>query len=669
MGMVRYSTMTGAEDAYRDVLTSAATSGLISNAPFARSQTFWTFQVNTGAFTRAAYDPYTDAALITNGTERNPSFFYPAWVYNQLSGVSVTGFNRNPTTTVVYYASTMYPASASEVVAIGAAQHYMPRQGGHLGLTLDPNTGSIYQHFWQFAVRSPRGGGESLPYNYGGVSMFTTSGFVFGAGFWVEERWDGVINGGEQTVASAMLTTVAPGRIWYAPAAVHPPLPAVFLDDVVIFVYADLNGTGWISCRARPATASNAWRGTRSMPFGWPMGLAPMGKDRVIVVWWQRPINQSPLAYTILRYDRDLERLVLEDVAPLDSEYTYTWPIHAGHLLYDSRRGRLVLLSPNPNSLHAFTLDLFCHPGIPRETTAPIPLSPAHAGYQQLYALATWTGVTTVGAPGIVVSYPGFTSADLTRVALQTTTLIETGAGTFAVSWSSGASGLSGAVVIGFSTYSVALSATYSNGSLYGTTGMALLTSTATFTVSSTLSAATATSAVANVTILPRIPVSQTDMVGAGSPRLLSYPTSALASPYYYPTGLNPHTWTNIGANVLTPPLYAATRTLTRTVLAQFAGNVTDLEVKETWFGGGDRVAMPLSMFAALWDMYANVPDFASAGYVTWEPRDISSRKFQVLITSLTVGGQDGVTLNHLYKAGGWISETVEMTLRILAEV
>jgi len=671
MAMLQLFTMSGAEQAFTSTLLSALTSGLISNAPLAASMTFWTYETRHGAFTRMMYDAHEDALVVTNGTETNPRFIYPGWVYNVTSSVSITGINRQPTTHVLLRGDTLHPAgsagSGGDIVAQGAAQQFFPRQGGALGMSWDPNTDRVYQHFWHFAAASRRGGGSALPYGYAGVSMFTLTGAVFAAGFWVEEKWDGVVNNSEQVIASAMLTTALAGRVFYAIGSVYPPLPAVFLDDVVVFVYGDLRGNSWISCRARPATESTAWRGTRSMPFGWPFALCPMGVDRVIALWWATPTHGSNLVYTVFRYDRTIERLRLEDVGTVPTSLTYVWPQHAGYATYDARRGRLLLLSPNPNDVHALVLDAFCHPGTPREAAAAVPLDPAHAGYGQRFAALTYTTATTLAAPRLAISYPGFASTDLTRSTTQFATDGVTGAGTFAVSWASGASGVSGTVVLGFSTYSVGISATYSQGLAYGTEGMALLTSTATFTVSTTLSAATATSAIAAVTITPRIAVSQADMVGAGSPRLLSYPTSALATPYLY--ALNPQQWRGIGANAWTPPLYQSQRTLSKTTTVQFAGDVTDLEVVETWMGGGNRIAMPLSMFAALWDYFANPPDLASAGYVTYEPRDITARKFKVLLTGLTVGGADGVQLDHLYKAGNWVHETVELTMRLVEDI
>lgn len=670
MALLKLATMSGVEGVFTSTMLSALASSLLISAPGTASMTFWT---NPGYFTRLTYDPYEDAVLVLNGQNQHPNYVF-------FTSTTSSGNVRQPLTTILLRGDTLHPAgsagSGGDIQSKGASQQYFPGSGGSTGYSIDPNTNTAFQHFWHFGTNTIRGGGTNLPYGYGNIPMVSvtinmgvTASGASGPQPWGTGTWSGGIALGEQLIASGMITPAGrAGRFLFAPGLYTPALPAIILNDVAVFAYGDRGGNAWISCRARPVTAASAWRGTRSLPFGWPMALCPMGVDRVIALWWAYARYGATLVYTVFRYDRALDRLRLEDIGDVPSPYTYSYPQHVGFATYDTRRGRILLLSTNPNEFDIKTLDQFCHPGIPLQAAVPAPLDPGHAGYTQRYGTATYTAATLLAAPLVVVSYPGFSSTDTSRQTAQFATEGPTGTGTFAVSWASGASGVSGTVAIGFSTYSVGLSATYSQGVAYGTNGMALLASTATFTVSTTLSAATATSTVANVIIMPRIPVSQADAIGAGSPRLLSYPTSALATPYLY--GLNPQQTTNFNAGPLTRPLYASTRTLSKTATVQFQGDFTDLEVTETWMGGGNRIAMALSQFAMLYDYFNNVPDVASAGFITWQPRDISSRSFKVFITSLTVGGTDGITLDHLVKAGtGWVHESVEMKLRLIAEV
>ena len=665
MALLQVAQISGAASVFGQTLASAIASGLISGGFLLTSTTFYTPAIHPTAFTRMAYDMLTDAVIVTNGRHQDPSYQYHPILG---SGVSIAGIGRPPLSHVLLRADTLHPAGSAgtggAIVADGASQQYFPASGGGTGFSFDVNTETTYQHFWFFATNASRGGGTALPYGYGYVCMISTTD-IAGFGGWHHVIWDGAVQG-EQLIASAMWPQAGgrAGILYYLPAFYWPPLPAVLLDDIAVFVHADWPGHSWISCRKRPVTTAANWRGTRGLPFGWPMSLSPMGTDRVIGVWWSIPQAGAPLVYAIFRYDRGIERLRLEDVGNVPSFATYYYPGHVGYASYDIRRGRLVFLSPNTSDIHTLVVENFCHPRVPRELGEPVPLDPYHAGYQQRFAALTNTAAKPLGAPRIAVSYPSFASTAFTRDPIQFATNAVDGIGTFAVIWGSAASGMTGTITVGFSSYSVTLSATYSGGVAYGTEGMTLLTSTAPFTVSTTL---TATSAV-TVTIMPRIPVSQADAVGAGSPRLLSYPTSALATPYYY--NLNPQQTINFNANPLTRPLYASQRSLTKTVNAQFVGDVTDLEVTEIWMGGGNRIAMALSQFAMLYDFYYNVPDFASSGYIQWQPRDISNRTFKVLITSLTVGGSEGITLDNLVKAGtGYVHDTVEMRLRLIEEV
>jgi len=197
---------------------------------------------------------------------------------------------------------------------------------------------------------------------------------------------------------------------------------------------------------------------------------------------------------------------------------------------------------------------------------------------------------------------------------------------------------------------------------------MALITTTQNFVVSTALSATAAVSVTAAVVITPRgLPVGAIDAVGAGTPRILSYPTSSLVGPLTYE--MNPQVWTNMGAAPFIRPLYASQRTLTKTATVQFTGDITDLEVTETWMGGGSRVAMSLSFFAALWDYFQNVPDVTSAGFITWEPRDLNSNVYAVFLTDLSVGGSEVVTLDNLYRTSpAWVHETVTLRMRLISD-
>ncbi len=393
MALFTLATISGVETVFTSTVTSAVGSALVSLAPYASvifgsSLRFWTTNYGGPAITRMSYDPAEDAVLLTNGIALNPTYIYPQWAVAAYGEpVRATGAFGIPLVTLVFTAAALDPAgsagSGGQLVVTGMTAQYFPTQGGSYGYAIDPNTNTIYQTFWHFIANGRRGGGTFLPFGYGDTPMLSVTHSTYAASTWWVAQWDGVVQG-EQVIASAMLTAAGrAGRVFYAPGPYAPPLAPVVFDDVAVFVYADPPGTAWISCRSRPATGASAWRGTRSMPFGWPMMLAPMGVDRCIAVWWASPRAGAPLVYTVFRYDRALAVLRLEDVGTVPTARTYTYPQHVGYATYDRRRGHLVLLSPNPNDFDQYTPDQFCHPGVPRTLVPAVPLDPSHAGYAQ----------------------------------------------------------------------------------------------------------------------------------------------------------------------------------------------------------------------------------------------------------------------------------------------
>ncbi len=168
-------------------------------------------------------------------------------------------------------------------------------------------------------------------------------------------------------------------------------------------------------------------------------------------------------------------------------------------------------------------------------------------------------------------------------------------------------------------------------------------------------------------TILAKRPIKDND-AGGGTPRELDHPLSgSFPSPLVY--DLNPQVWTGHLDVALTKPLYATTRTLEKTATVQYVKDLTDVEVKETWMGGGKRIAMSLTQFTLLYDYFNNPPDFQTDSFIIWRPRDISNKQYLVAITNLTVGGGRFMMDRIANQGDGWIHETVEMTMRIISEV
>ena len=287
--------------------------------------------------------------------------------------------------------------------------------------------------------------------------------------------------------------------------------------------------------------------------------------------------------------------------------------------------------------------------------------------------MGTIDEVSPVRAPQVLLSYQPSGASHFELQPLIMATDGTTGTGIVTVKWASAASGVSMAMTAFMSAFSVLLCATYTTGSAYGNDPF-MVSCTTTVNVSATLSAALAaaqstisTALATTITILAIQPTQQIDLLGVGTHRRLSYPTASYPAIVY---DLNPQRWTNIADEVLIRPLYGTKKTLTKTATIQFSGFPSDLTIKEMWLGGGQRVAMSRSQFSAIYTYYQNPPNTLTAGHITWQPKDINNHTYQVLITSMEVGGTSLVELDHLFRTQqDWVTEGVTVSLRVVSTI
>lgn len=133
-----------------------------------------------------------------------------------------------------------------------------------------------------------------------------------------------------------------------------------------------------------------------------------------------------------------------------------------------------------------------------------------------------------------------------------------------------------------------------------------------------------------------------------------------------------PDEWVNIDADVIIPPVWASTRTMSSAANVLWNGNIRDVVVEERWKATGG-LAMPigqLRMMLAMWTMPVD-PD---VGYVQWYPNYISPYGFKVIPVNLTAGGQGIVfddVVNYKDDRGpdGWMTQPVTFTLKLVDRV
>jgi hypothetical protein len=162
--------------------------------------------------------------------------------------------------------------------------------------------------------------------------------------------------------------------------------------------------------------------------------------------------------------------------------------------------------------------------------------------------------------------------------------------------------------------------------------------------------------ALADLVLLP-------ENAGTNALRELRYPGDALPPLSY---DQNPDRWENFDTAPLTArPLFKGDMTLNDYRMVQWPGYVKDRPIKEIWAGSDQRSHMTAYFFRRLWEYFANPP---AAGFITWNPKDRMDKAYHIVMESLSVGGQDTVSLDYVALKGDQILGEVTLTFRIIGE-
>jgi hypothetical protein len=125
-----------------------------------------------------------------------------------------------------------------------------------------------------------------------------------------------------------------------------------------------------------------------------------------------------------------------------------------------------------------------------------------------------------------------------------------------------------------------------------------------------------------------------------GAKRILTHPDGVNFAPITYYR--NPDRTFNLDNVVLTAPTSAAVKTLGGRQVVRFEGELEDVIVTEVWEGAeGRRAAMPTSLFRQLYEYLINPPAFDAVNqtFVEYQPRDRSTKTYNVQLYQLRVGG------------------------------
>ena len=130
----------------------------------------------------------------------------------------------------------------------------------------------------------------------------------------------------------------------------------------------------------------------------------------------------------------------------------------------------------------------------------------------------------------------------------------------------------------------------------------------------------------------------------------------------------NPDKWTNFDLSPLKRPFTRHQTTIGGAITQEWPGFDKDVIIEEVWDGGGDRMSMPLSMFRFLYQYYVNRPDYGAEGYIRWSPRDLTTKRYNIVVLDLLVGAQRGIQMD-LTVFHGYIHDAVTFRFAIISEV
>jgi len=200
---------------------------------------------------------------------------------------------------------------------------------------------------------------------------------------------------------------------------------------------------------------------------------------------------------------------------------------------------------------------------------------------------------------------------------------------------------------------------------------MPTITGTLNFTVGNQTPVATTTTEIKPAAVTA-ISSSNPGMTQTSELRRLVYPTSSFA-PLVYES--NPDMYTNFNTSPLDKrPRAFAQATLSDNILIGWQGVSRDVNIDERWIASAKSSRMTLSFFLALQDYYANPP--TNGQYIIWEPRDRTSKTYEIVIESLTLSatgsagqGAGDFEFDYLATRHGYVVGTVQLSFRIIGEV
>ena len=176
---------------------------------------------------------------------------------------------------------------------------------------------------------------------------------------------------------------------------------------------------------------------------------------------------------------------------------------------------------------------------------------------------------------------------------------------------------------------------------------MTTLTSSSTLT----LTVGTTTTDSVGINVLPL------SSSAPGRGRLIHPTLGTLDYPYA------PDNWSGVDTDIIIPPVWAYSQTLSGGANTLWAGNIKDVMVREQW---DSAISMPLPFLRTLLNFYMN-PPAPESGYVEWQPSYTNAHRYHVILVKVGSGGSE-LVLDYITRQG-WLAGTLELQMRMIEKI
>jgi hypothetical protein len=116
----------------------------------------------------------------------------------------------------------------------------------------------------------------------------------------------------------------------------------------------------------------------------------------------------------------------------------------------------------------------------------------------------------------------------------------------------------------------------------------------------------------------------------------------------------------------------ALQKTLTGTIVVQFAQNLEDVIIREIWPGSSRSASVLAEMYRKFYEFWTTIPP--AGQFCIWQPADVSVESYGVLITNVQLGPQNTVEYREWRddlssREGAYLAETLTVDMKIVSEM